>query len=277
MSQLKRVLFFSLLITAILLISVVNVSAGDLVLSNNSGSASTTWFISGEASLVMNGFDLNALNITTPARIDRVSIDVAVAVADTPVDVVIYADSNGGSPIDATLVHQSQVTINTTGVFNVDFATPIEVNAPVVWIGFYLPVDFQFRADTSGSSVLTYWAWTPNDRFDLSNLSSASVLGPSDGTTPVNIDMNGVARITAELITDGTTTTTTTTTTSTVVPVSTNTTAPIQQVQDTSGTQVIPPMAFYPSCQNVYFDTEDIAITYRQGIRVFVAGRRRQN
>lgn len=265
MSHIKRIVFSTFVSATILLISVMNVNAGDLVLSNNSGSASTTWFISGEASLVMNGFDLSTLNVGLPARIDRVSIDVAVAVANTPVDVVIYADSNGGSPVDATLVHQSQVTINTTGVFNVDFATPIEINAPVLWVGFYLPVDFQFRADTSGSSVLSYWAWTPNARFDLTNLGSASVLGPSDGTAPVNINMGGVARITAELITDGTTPTTTTT----VAPVSTNTTAPIQQVQDTSGAQVIPPMAFYASCQNVYFDTEDIAITYRQGIRVF--------
>ena len=62
-----------------------------------------------------------------------------------------------------------------------------------------MPVGFEFHADTSGSSVLTYWAWTPGSSFDLSNLGSAAVLGPGDGTAPVNIAMEGIARITAEL------------------------------------------------------------------------------
>ena len=268
MLRLKRVVFISIIVTSLLIISMLNVNAGDFTLSNNSGTSSSVWFISGEASLVMNGFDLNAQGISLPARLDRVSIDVASATPGVSVDVVIYQDTNGGSPIDATLVTQTTVDITTSGVFNVDFATPVEITAPVIWVGFYLPVDFEFRADTSGSSVLTYWAWTTNARFDLNNLSSAEVLGPSDGTAPVNIDMNGIARITAELITDGTVTQPTTDSNSVVVPATSNTET-IQQVQDTTGTAVIPPMAFYASCQNVYFDTEDIAITYRQGIRVF--------
>src|SRR5690606_30058278 len=53
--------------------------------------------------------------------------------------------------------------------------------------------------DSSGSSVFTYWAWTANSTFDLSNLSTAGVFGPANGTDPVKVDMGGIARITAEV------------------------------------------------------------------------------
>ncbi len=157
------------------------------------------FFISGEKSLVINGFDLNSLGIQRPAVIDRISIAVQTPVAGTPIDVVVYQDANGGSPVDATLAGSEQVTINSSGTFTAVLTTPITVTQPVVWIGFYLPVDFVFLADTSGTSVLTYWAWTSGGTFDLNTLSSAEVLGPADGTAPVNINMNGIARITAEI------------------------------------------------------------------------------
>ncbi len=191
----KAALFIGILLIGI----IAPVSAGDNVLSNNSGTGNAPFFISGEKSLVINGFDLNSLGIQRPAVIDRISIAVQSPVAGTPVDVVVYQDANGGSPVDATLAGSQQVTINSSGTFTVVLTTPITVTQPVVWIGFYLPVDFVFLADTSGTSVLTYWAWTAGGTFDLNTLSSAQVLGPADGTAPVNINMNGIARISAEI------------------------------------------------------------------------------
>jgi len=197
--MLKRLSFLVSICALILSISVLGVQAGERVLSINSGTVSAPWFISGEASLVMNGFDLNALGVALPAVIDRVSIDVDTPVPGASIDVVVYQDGNGGSPVDATLVGRTTVDITQTGTFTVTFPTPVTVNQPAIWVGFYLPVNFQFLADSAGTSVLTYWAWTPNRRFDLASLANAQVLGPSDGTAPVGINMNGKARITAEI------------------------------------------------------------------------------
>ncbi len=178
---------------------VLPAQAGDVILNINSGTDSTVWFISGEPSLVMNGFDLSSLNLTLPAAIDRVSIEVNTPVPGASIDLLIYEDANSGSPADARLVSQTQVNITQAGTFVYDFAEPVVVNQPVVWIGFYLPVDFRFLADTSGASVLTYWAWTPGGRFSVNDLRSAEILGPADGSAPVNINLNGKARITAEI------------------------------------------------------------------------------
>jgi hypothetical protein len=267
MRSVKRLLGIGVIAATFTLLSVVSVKAGDVVLSNNSGSSSTVWFISGEASLIMNGFDLAAAGVSRPARIDRVSINLASAVPGQAVDVVIYQDANGGSPVDATVAGQTQANISTSGVFTVDFPTPVEVTQPVVWVGFYLPVDFEFYADTSGSSVLTYWAWQPGARFDLTNLSSAGVLGPSDGSAPVNIDMGGVARISVEFITDGSGTSTTTTTMS-GVSVSAPNGPQIRQVVGPSNVSLAP-MVQYPLCQTVSYDRDDVNISYRSGVRWF--------
>ncbi|MBK8032359.1 MAG: hypothetical protein IPK17_23340 [Chloroflexi bacterium] len=241
----------SLLLLVLLgLLSVLPVSAGERVISVNSGDGNASWFISGEPSLVMNGFDLQSLGIARPAVIDRISISVNTPVASTPVDVVVYQDANGGSPIDATLAGTTQATITTSGVFTVVLPTPITVNQPVIWIGFYLPVDFSFYADTSGTSVLTYWAWTPGGRFDLNNLASASVLGPADGTAPVNINMNGKARITAEITGAGGSTTGTAGTTPQGTAVNTAS------------------MSAYPTCGNALWDTADEIISNRDEINL---------
>ena len=183
----------------LLMFTLVSVKAGEETLSINGNNQNDLWFISGEASLVMNGFDLTAAGIALPAIIDRVSISVDTPTPGVPIDVVVYQDANGGSPVDATVAGQMQVDITQAGVFTATFPTPVTVTQPAVWVGFYLPVDFQFVADTSGSSVLTYWAWTSGARFDISNLASAQVLGPADGSAPVNIDMQGKARITLEI------------------------------------------------------------------------------
>jgi CARDB protein len=176
-----------------------SVKAGTITLNNNSGDTSSSFFVDGEATLVMNGFDLQALNVGTPAVIDVVTIAVEQAVAGAAIQVVIYEDANGGSPIDATLVSQTQVFIETGGTAFITLPEPVTINAPVVWVGFYLPVGFRFFGDDSGSSVFSYWAWTPTSTFNLSDLSSAAVLGPADGSDPVQINMEGVARITAEI------------------------------------------------------------------------------
>lgn len=199
----KNTTTFLLLMTLIFTLAPA-VSAGEITLNLNSGTDSTVWFITGEQTLVINGFDLTSVpDLTLPAQIDRVSIEVNTVVPGTNATVVIYEDPNGGSPVDARLVSQNQVEINQTGRFTYILSEPVTINSPVVWIGFYLPVDFRFTADTSGSSVLTYWGWTAGGTFALNDLSSAGVFGPSDGSAPVNIDLGGKARITAE-ITSGT-------------------------------------------------------------------------
>ncbi|NOG49561.1 MAG: hypothetical protein HND48_09040 [Chloroflexi bacterium] len=146
--MLKRVL------TIVALIGVLAVGmtahAGDTVLTNNTGTASTIWFISGEASLVINGFDLTSRSIQTSVLVDRISISVRTPRPGVPVEAVIYEDADGGSPRNAALLARKTVTIDTAGVFNVDFDPAIEVKRPFLWVGFYLPVDFEFRADTQG-------------------------------------------------------------------------------------------------------------------------------
>lgn len=174
-------------------------AAGDTILSNNIGNGNAVFFIEGESSVVINGFDLTPLGITLPVALDAVSISVDAPVPGSAIDLLVYQDANGGSPVDGTLVYRQTVALEQTGVNRIELSTPAIITAPVVWVGFNLPVGFRFHADTSGSSVLTYWAWTAGGTFDLTALSNAEVLGPGDGSEPVNIAMDGIARITAEL------------------------------------------------------------------------------
>lgn len=230
------------------------VNAGDKLLSNNTTTGNSVWFVSGEPSMVLNGFDLTRFGVSTPASIDRVSIDVDTPVPGAPIQLVIYQDANGGSPVDATLVSQTQVDIRQSGTFIAQFSSPVTINQPVVWVGFYLPIDFRFRADTSGSSVLTYWAWTQGGRFDVANLSSAQVLGPGDGSAPVNINMNGVARITAE-----------------ITPLSgpsVVSNVPIIQAVP-SDTPDINLMRQYDGCLTLRYDIADVQVSLRDSIDLF--------
>ena len=173
--------------------------AGDTFLNNNSGDGNAVFFVEGEASVVINGFDLTPLGLALPVALDAVSISVQTPVPGSSIDLLVYQDANGGSPIDATLVYQEPIAIGLTGINRIELSEPAIITQPVVWVGFNLPVGFEFHADTSGSSVLTYWAWTSGGTFDLASLAAAGVLGPGDGSEPVNIAMDGVARITAEL------------------------------------------------------------------------------
>lgn len=197
----SKTLFYAipLLLLLTILSGTSNVTAQTSTLSNNSGDGNSSWFIDGERTLVINGFDLGPRNLAFPITVDSLSISVQQAVPGASVDMVVYTDDNGGSPIDAALVGRTQVTIDTAGTATFAFPEPVVINSPVIWIGFYLPIDFRFYADTSGSSVLTYWAWTPSGTFDLADLGSAAVFGPSDGSSPVNLDLGGVARITAQI------------------------------------------------------------------------------
>lgn len=237
------------------------VNAGTTILSVNSGDNSSVWFISGEPSLVMNGFDLTPLNLQFPATIDRASISVDTPVPGAPIEVVVYQDANGGSPSDAQLAGRMTVDITQAGVFTAVFPTPVQVTQPVVWIGFYLPVNFRFRADTSGSSVLTYWAWSSGTRFDVTNLASAQVLGPADGTAPVNINMEGLARITAEISPAGVPAGTT------PVPGGTPVATP-SIIQGVGGEANLNIMVSYATCETLFFDSEDELITFRGSINL---------
>ena len=88
MFSIRKVLPVVLLVLVILSLSTLLVNAGERVLSNNSGDGSTTWFITGEQTLVMNGFDLTPLNLRFPATIDKASIAVDTPVQGALTDVV---------------------------------------------------------------------------------------------------------------------------------------------------------------------------------------------
>lgn len=265
MFSIKKSSFVSVLALFVSGILIGPAGAGDVVLNINSGADSTVWFIAGEPSLVMNGFDLTPRNVQLPAAIDRVTLEVNTPVPGASIDLLIYEDGNGGSPVDARLVSQTQVEISQPGTFSYVFSSPIIINEPVVWVGFYLPVDFRFLADTSGSSVLTYWAWTPGGRFNVNDLSSAQIFGPADGSAPVNIDLNGKARITAEISSVGG---------SSAVPLDPN--APvslgsgaIRQLPGGSDVNLSIMQPFSSNeCDTLYRDIDDLSITYRGSITV---------
>ena len=210
------------------------------------------WFIQGEASLVMNGFDLTPLNLSFPIVVDAVYLSVSKAIPTASVEVLVYEDFDGGSPVNAQVAGRTTTTISQTGNVRIPFPEPVAVNSPVMWVGFYLPLDFEFFADTSGSSLLTYWAWTPGTTFDPGNLASAQVLGPADGSLPVELDMEGIARINAEIrqTVDG------------------ELVAPDLGVIDGTGsvigggiTNSTTAMQLYGNCGSLAFDREDMEIT----------------
>jgi hypothetical protein len=249
------------------------VNAGNVVLSGNKGDTSKTWFITGEQTLVINGFDLAARSITRPAVIDKVSIDVEKPIPGSKITVVIYQDANGGSPIDATLAGQASIDITQPGLFTATLPTPAQITQPVVWVGFYLPVGFGFRADLSGSSVLTYWGWTPNSTFDLTKLNTAQVFGPGDGSTPVNIAMGGIARVTAEITGGATVPAQGTPGAPTTQPIVITTTpgvavTPVPQVAGSGSENLNVLKAYPPDCDALLQDTADIGVSYRGRIGV---------
>jgi hypothetical protein len=224
-----------------------SVAAGDIVLSNNSGTDNAVFYIEGEPSLVINGFDLTPLDLALPIALDAVSISVSAPVPGSNIELVVYQDANGGSPVDATLVHRQTVALEQTGINRIALEQVAIIAEPVVWVGFYLPVDFRFHADRSGSSVLTYWAWTPESTFELATLASAAVLGPGDGSEPVGIAMDGIARITAELRTAQVAEM------AAALPLGQQLVAEV--AQDTSLMQI------YDNCDLVLYDPEDISIS----------------
>lgn len=254
-----RKLRVPMLISLLLLgLVALTVRAGERTISIN-GDGNAVWFISGETTLVMNGFDLASFGVANPAFIDRVSIAVDTPVADAPVDVVIYEDANGGSPADARLVGRTSASITQSGVFTAVFPTPVQVSQRAVWVGFYLPVNFRFVADTSGSSVLTYWAWTSGGTFDLNNLASAAVLGPSDGSSPVNIQLNGKARISFEVSSSAA---------GAALTLLPGTVALPTNVPAGPFGGDLSVMVAFPTCQTLLYDSADERITYQDRINL---------
>ena len=256
----KMTMLATLVLSIALVLAAVPATAGDTILSNNSGPENAVFYIEGEPSLVINGFDLTPLGLPLPVAMDIVSIAVNQPVPGGAVELVVYQDGNGGSPIDATLVYRQPVALEQAGINQITLNEPAIITEPVVWVGFYLPVDFRFYADQSGSSVLTYWAWTPGGAFELESLANAAVLGPGDGSDPVGIAMNGVARISAELRTAesdevlaG-------------VPIG-------QQLQATEpqNTSIMRP---YDNCESLLYDPEDIAISAESSFTIdcFIVG-----
>ena len=234
------------LIFALLLFTIPG-AAGDTVLSNNIGDGNAVFFIEGEASVVINGFDLTPLGLSLPVALDAVSISVETTVPGSAIDLLVYQDANGGSPVDATLVYRQTVALEQAGVNRIELSEAAIITAPVVWVGFNLPVGFRFYADTSGSSVLTYWAWTTGGTFDLTALSNAEVLGPGDGSEPVNIAMDGIARITAEL--------------RTAEYEEISVAVPLGRQVYTDVAQDTSIMQPYANCASLLFDPEDIEIS----------------
>lgn len=196
---LLRISLLIALAFAVCSLSVFQSAADDVFLSINSGGEDAVFFIEGEPSLVMNGFDLTPLGLQLPTSLAAVSISVSEPVPGSYARLAVYQDPNGGSPVDATMIHQQYASLGHSGVNRIALDQGVLITEPVIWVGFYLPVDFRFNADRSGSSLLTYWAWTPGGSFDLASLASAEVLGPGDGSAPVEIAMDGIARITVEL------------------------------------------------------------------------------
>lgn len=247
----RKLLNRSTLLTVLLFIAfaamTLPATAGDVYLTNNRGSENDVFFIKDEPSLVINGFDLTPLGMELPTALDAISISVDAPVPGSVIDLVVYQDANGGSPIDATLVHRQSVTLNRTGVNRILLDRAAIITEPVIWVGFYLPVDFRFHADRSGSSILTYWAWTPAGTFDLNSLANAAVLGPGDGTAPVEIAMDGIARITAE----------------TRTPTYEETAAafPLTEQLATSSAQDTSLMRAYEDCHNLTYDPADNSIS----------------
>jgi hypothetical protein len=264
MLSMRKFAFLLVVGVIVLGFSTPPVTAGERVLSINVGDANDTFFITGEQTLVMNGFDLSPLGLGLPATIDKISIAVDTPVAGATATAVVYQDANGGSPVDATLIGQTPVNITQPGVFTVTFPTPVSVTAPVVWVGFYLPVNFEFLADQSGSSVLTYWAWTTGSTFNVASLSTAGVLGPANGTAPVNLNMNGIARITAEITGSGVVPTVNpliTGTPGTLVPGLVTT-----LVSSNENLSVL--RTYPPACDTLMWDSADVGITYNGTVSV---------
>ncbi|MBC8098971.1 MAG: hypothetical protein H7Y11_05975, partial [Armatimonadetes bacterium] len=103
-SPLVLVLMLALAISA-------SVNAGNVTLTIGSGTTDTPWFISGESTLVINGFDLDSFSVTRPVQVDRINLSVIKATPGKLVEAVVYQDTNGGSPVDAKLVGRKTIDI----------------------------------------------------------------------------------------------------------------------------------------------------------------------
>lgn len=259
--KLRGLLVLTIIAVTVMVMSFGTASAQTGFLSSTKGTSTYTWYISGESSLVMNLFDLNQFGLRPPLTIDSVTVSIAKFIPDTPVDVVIYSDKDGGSPSNAILSRRQTIpSLTQAGEVQIPLTAPVTVGDRYIWVGLYMPVGFEFLGDRQGTSSLTWWAWTPNSTFDLNNLSSAQVLGPANGTDPVKIDMKGAARIGIRVSYSATSVLTGT-------PVGTPS-APIQQIPGEAGVN-LSPMVTYTGCPAVLYDSADVNVTYKSGITVY--------
>ena len=160
---------------------------------------------------------------------------------------MVYEDPNGGSPIDATLNNQFQISIKDRGIISFEPPSPIIVNSNIIWIGMYMPPGMEFLADNRGNKILTYWAWTPESLINLRDLSSAQILGPSDGTSPVNLDIGGVARITA-----------TARSTDEITDAGVSNLEGVIEINDGASLEVFRYLKNYDGCPSLFYDIGDI-------------------
>ena len=133
---LRTALFTVGVLSFAIVFSVYPAAAGDTLLSNNSGDGNAVFFIEGESSVVINGFDLTPLDLALPVALDSVSISVNTAVPGSSIEMLVYQDANGGSPVDATLVYQQSVTLEQIGINRIELSQAAIITEPVVWVGF---------------------------------------------------------------------------------------------------------------------------------------------
>ena len=158
----------ALALILLLLLSISPVAAGDIVLNINSGEESDVFWIEGEPSLVINGFDLSAYAEQMPLALDAVTLSVETPVPGGRVIVAIYEDATGGAPHDATLVYRQLASINSAGRRAHRAGKSPDLSRKVLHGSVFIcQFGFRFHADMSGESAYTWWAWTPGGTFDL--------------------------------------------------------------------------------------------------------------
>jgi len=253
----KRLLFLVVTTLALSGLVALQVAAqeGRVRLNLNVGTTSDIWEVQGEPSLVINGFDLAPTSLRLPVVIESASIDLSTVVPNSVYDAVVYQDPNGGSPVDAEIIGFEQFTIAEPGVRTIQFDPPVVAASPIVWIGFYMPVGTEFRSDNQGTSVRTYWAWTPENTFNLRSLGNAQVLGPSDGSAPVNLNIGGIARITAIARTANA---------ASITDTSANVAREFFGEEEAERATDF--LTNYPGCATLFYDTGDVNVTYRNAI-----------
>ena len=59
-----------------------------------------------------------------PVALDAVSIAVETPVPGSAIELLVYQDANGGSPVDATLVYRQAAALDLPGVNRIELKRP---------------------------------------------------------------------------------------------------------------------------------------------------------